>query len=144
MLLFVLFTMRFHFDFSSEEKDKADSTDEKGNELFVVVVTIFCVVCLLLLLFFLCAAAGSGAASSSRNLWVSGLSSTSRAADLKALFSKHGKVSPDNLFLTNISSSNCLLMFDFFFFFLNLSANSVFKKVLFIFYASCRFVALRW
>ncbi|XP_037554045.1 scaffold attachment factor B1 [Nematolebias whitei] len=52
---------------SSEEKDdKTESTDEK--------------------------AAGSGAATSSRNLWVSGLSSTTRAADLKALFSKHGKV----------------------------------------------------
>ncbi|XP_035997141.1 scaffold attachment factor B1 isoform X3 [Fundulus heteroclitus] len=32
------------------------------------------------------------AANTSRNLWVSGLSSTSRATDLKALFSKHGKV----------------------------------------------------
>ena len=28
----------------------------------------------------------------SRNLWVSGLSSSTRATDLKALFSKHGKV----------------------------------------------------
>ncbi|XP_034561931.1 scaffold attachment factor B1 isoform X2 [Notolabrus celidotus] len=37
--------------------------------------------------------AGSGAAaSSSRNLWVSGLSSTTRATDLKTLFSKYGKV----------------------------------------------------
>lgn len=36
MLLFVLFTMLFHFDFSSEEKDKADSTDEKGNELLLL------------------------------------------------------------------------------------------------------------
>ncbi|XP_017262833.1 scaffold attachment factor B1 [Kryptolebias marmoratus] len=37
-------------------------------------------------------AAGSGAAASgSRNLWVSGLSTTTRATDLKALFSKHGK-----------------------------------------------------
>ncbi|KAG7255096.1 hypothetical protein CRUP_017412, partial [Coryphaenoides rupestris] len=27
-----------------------------------------------------------------RNLWVSGLSSTTRATDLKTLFSKHGKV----------------------------------------------------
>ncbi|XP_068599364.1 scaffold attachment factor B1 [Brachionichthys hirsutus] len=36
---------------------------------------------------------GSGAAaSSSRNLWVSGLSSTTRATDLKTLFSKYGKV----------------------------------------------------
>ncbi|XP_062279746.1 scaffold attachment factor B1 isoform X1 [Scomber scombrus] len=53
---------------SSEEKDgKAESKDEK--------------------------AAGSGAAaSSSRNLWVSGLSSTTRATDLKTLFSKYGKV----------------------------------------------------
>lgn len=41
----------------------------------------------------LCVAAGSGAAaSSSRNLWVSGLSSTTRATDLKTLFSKYGKV----------------------------------------------------
>uniref|UniRef100_A0A096MCR6 Scaffold attachment factor B n=1 Tax=Poecilia formosa TaxID=48698 RepID=A0A096MCR6_POEFO len=48
---------------SSEEKDgKTETKDEKGE------------------------------ASSSRNLWVSGLSSTSRATDLKALFSKHGKV----------------------------------------------------
>ncbi|XP_024134294.1 scaffold attachment factor B1 [Oryzias melastigma] len=52
---------------SSEEKDgKAESKDEK--------------------------AAGSGAAASSRNLWVSGLSSTTRATDLKTLFSKYGKV----------------------------------------------------
>ncbi|XP_010735098.2 scaffold attachment factor B1 isoform X2 [Larimichthys crocea] len=53
---------------SSEEKDdKTESKDEK--------------------------AAGSGAAaSSSRNLWVSGLSSTTRATDLKTLFSKYGKV----------------------------------------------------
>jgi hypothetical protein len=34
-------------------------------------------------------AVGSAA---SRNLWISGLSSTTRAADLKGLFSKHGKV----------------------------------------------------
>ncbi|XP_027014855.1 scaffold attachment factor B1 isoform X2 [Tachysurus fulvidraco] len=33
-----------------------------------------------------------GAASSGRNLWVSGLSSTTRATDLKNLFSKYGKV----------------------------------------------------
>ncbi|XP_069006502.1 scaffold attachment factor B1 isoform X2 [Embiotoca jacksoni] len=35
---------------------------------------------------------GGAAASSSRNLWVSGLSSTTRATDLKTLFSKYGKV----------------------------------------------------
>ncbi|XP_055364476.1 scaffold attachment factor B1 isoform X2 [Betta splendens] len=53
---------------SSEEKDdKADSKDEK-------------------------AVGGGAAASSSRNLWVSGLSSTTRATDLKTLFSKYGKV----------------------------------------------------
>ncbi|XP_030582797.1 scaffold attachment factor B1 [Archocentrus centrarchus] len=53
---------------SSEEKDgKVESKDEK--------------------------AAGSGAAANgSRNLWVSGLSSTTRATDLKTLFSKYGKV----------------------------------------------------
>uniref|UniRef100_A0A3B5AJ25 Scaffold attachment factor B2-like n=1 Tax=Stegastes partitus TaxID=144197 RepID=A0A3B5AJ25_9TELE len=51
---------------SSEEKDaKAEPKDEKGD---------------------------GAAASSSRNLWVSGLSSTTRATDLKTLFSKYGKV----------------------------------------------------
>ncbi|KAL7632671.1 UNVERIFIED_CONTAM: hypothetical protein RMT77_016996 [Armadillidium vulgare] len=34
----------------------------------------------------------SAEASSSRNLWVSGLASNTRAQDLKSLFSKHGKV----------------------------------------------------
>lgn len=39
-----------------------------------------------------------GAASSGRNLWVSGLSTTTRATDLKNLFSKYGKVCySDNL-----------------------------------------------
>ncbi|XP_011613095.2 scaffold attachment factor B1 isoform X1 [Takifugu rubripes] len=33
-----------------------------------------------------------GAAATSKNLWVSGLSSTTRATDLKTLFSKYGKV----------------------------------------------------
>lgn len=33
-----------------------------------------------------------GSSSSGRNLWVSGLSSTTRATDLKNLFSKYGKV----------------------------------------------------
>ncbi|XP_066552458.1 scaffold attachment factor B1 isoform X6 [Amia ocellicauda] len=37
-------------------------------------------------------ASGSIPASSGRNLWVSGLSSTTRATDLKNLFSKYGKV----------------------------------------------------
>ncbi|CAG07961.1 unnamed protein product, partial [Tetraodon nigroviridis] len=36
--------------------------------------------------------AGSAAAATSKNLWVSGLSSTTRATDLKTLFSKYGKV----------------------------------------------------
>ncbi|KAK7889752.1 hypothetical protein WMY93_025312 [Mugilogobius chulae] len=35
---------------------------------------------------------GSGATTSSRNLWVSGLASSTRATDLKTLFSKYGKV----------------------------------------------------
>ncbi|CAJ1060488.1 scaffold attachment factor B1 [Xyrichtys novacula] len=53
---------------SSEENDgKTESKDEKT-------------------------AGGGAAASSSRNLWVSGLSSTTRATDLKTLFSKYGKV----------------------------------------------------
>ncbi|KAJ8278618.1 hypothetical protein COCON_G00056840 [Conger conger] len=38
------------------------------------------------------APAGGAAASSGKNLWVSGLSSTTRATDLKNLFSKYGKV----------------------------------------------------
>uniref|UniRef100_A0A3Q0RD23 Scaffold attachment factor B n=1 Tax=Amphilophus citrinellus TaxID=61819 RepID=A0A3Q0RD23_AMPCI len=51
---------------SSEEKDdKVESKDEKGD---------------------------GAAANGSRNLWVSGLSSTTRATDLKTLFSKYGKV----------------------------------------------------
>ena len=37
---------------------------------------------------------------SSRNLWISGLSSSTRATDLKQLFSKHGKVS-------NTESGHC-------------------------------------
>ncbi|MBN3317116.1 SAFB2 factor, partial [Atractosteus spatula] len=37
-------------------------------------------------------ASGTVAATSGRNLWVSGLSSTTRATDLKNLFSKYGKV----------------------------------------------------
>ncbi|KAM9461148.1 scaffold attachment factor B1 isoform 2-T2 [Clarias gariepinus] len=48
---------------SDEKSGKPDSKDDKG-----------------------------GAASSGRNLWVSGLSSTTRATDLKNLFSKYGKV----------------------------------------------------
>ncbi|KAG7282422.1 hypothetical protein CRUP_029743 [Coryphaenoides rupestris] len=34
----------------------------------------------------------AAASSAGRNLWVSGLSSTTRATDLKTLFSKHGTV----------------------------------------------------
>ncbi|KAM3875875.1 scaffold attachment factor B1 [Diretmus argenteus] len=53
---------------SSEENDgKTEAKDEKSS-------------------------AGGAAASSGRNLWVSGLSSTTRATDLKTLFSKYGKV----------------------------------------------------
>lgn len=35
----------------------------------------------------------SSSTSSTRNLWVSGLSSNTKAADLKNLFGKYGKVS---------------------------------------------------
>ncbi|XP_067370609.1 scaffold attachment factor B1 isoform X2 [Channa argus] len=53
---------------SSEEKDgNAESKDEKAT-------------------------GSDAAAGSSRNLWVSGLSTTTRATDLKTLFSKYGKV----------------------------------------------------
>lgn len=41
---------------------------------------------------FLGGASSSGAGSSTRNLWVSGLSSNTKAADLKNLFGKYGKV----------------------------------------------------
>ena len=37
------------------------------------------------------------ASSSSRNLWVSGLASTTRATDLKSHFSKYGKVRFDSV-----------------------------------------------
>lgn len=37
-------------------------------------------------------APGRTSSSSGRNLWVSGLSSTTRATDLKNLFNKYGKV----------------------------------------------------
>jgi len=42
----------------------------------------------------------SSSSSASRNLWVSGLSASTRAADLKTLFSKHGKVMNITVFLT--------------------------------------------
>lgn len=42
------------------------------------------------------AVSGTNTASSSRNIWVSGLSSNTKAADLKNLFGKYGKV--DNVF----------------------------------------------
>lgn len=42
------------------------------------------------------AVSGNNTASSSRNIWVSGLSSNTKAADLKNLFGKYGKV--DNVF----------------------------------------------
>jgi RNA recognition motif-containing protein len=35
---------------------------------------------------------GGATSGSSRNLWVSGLSSSTRATDLKQVFSKYGKV----------------------------------------------------
>lgn len=65
----------------------------KSNGFFVLVVLFSVAVCSLIL-WCTCVGAGAGAAaSSSRNLWVSGLSSTTRATDLKTLFSKYGKVS---------------------------------------------------
>lgn len=68
-LLNALCSWRFCFFVSSSEEkdDKTEAKDEKAPE-------------------------SGAAASSSRNLWVSGLSSTTRATDLKTLFSKYGKV----------------------------------------------------
>ena len=37
----------------------------------------------------------AGSANSSRNLWVSGMSMSTKANDLKHLFSKYGRVSDD-------------------------------------------------
>lgn len=56
----------------------------------------------LLIGFNLHVAAGSAAAAS-KNLWVSGLSSTTRATDLKTLFSKYGKVSPQISSFANVT-----------------------------------------
>lgn len=57
------------FVFSSDGKDgETETKDEKAVE------------------------GGAAVSSNSRNLWVSGLSSTTRATDLKTLFSKYGKV----------------------------------------------------
>ncbi|XP_041931180.1 SAFB-like transcription modulator isoform X3 [Alosa sapidissima] len=53
---------------SSKDKDGKATKDDKGG------------------------ASGGGAGSSTRNLWVSGLSSNTKAADLKNLFGKYGKV----------------------------------------------------
>ncbi|KAL2076590.1 hypothetical protein ACEWY4_027812 [Coilia grayii] len=53
---------------SSKDKDGKPTKDDKGG------------------------ASGGGAGSSTRNLWVSGLSSNTKAADLKNLFGKYGKV----------------------------------------------------
>lgn len=54
------------FLFSSGDEDKASKSESKDDK--------------------------GGAAAGGRNLWVSGLSSTTRATDLKNLFSKYGKV----------------------------------------------------
>lgn len=68
----------------------------KRSRLFIFLLTLVSVSLSVYSLFLFCnacAAAGGGAtANSSRNLWVSGLSSTTRATDLKTLFSKYGKV----------------------------------------------------
>nr|XP_033775621.1 SAFB-like transcription modulator isoform X2 [Geotrypetes seraphini] len=55
---------------TKESKEGKTSKDDKGNS----------------------GSSGGGSGSSTRNLWVSGLSSNTKAADLKNLFGKHGKV----------------------------------------------------
>lgn len=66
---------------------------EASNIFFFTVMKNNTIMLSLCVCMYVCAAAESGAAASSRNLWVSGLSSTTRATDLKTLFSKYGKVS---------------------------------------------------
>ena len=51
-----------------------------------------CLCCSLFVFLFVDEQKSSSSSSASRNLWVSGLSASTRAADLKTLFSKHGKV----------------------------------------------------
>lgn len=54
------------------------------------------------------AVSGNNTASSSRNIWVSGLSSNTKAADLKNLFGKYGKV--DNVFFVCVVNYLSLLI----------------------------------
>jgi len=48
---------------------------------------------------------GGATGGSSRNLWVSGLSSSTRATDLKQVFSKYGKVRHSTLWWSSFSCS---------------------------------------
>lgn len=87
---------------SSRDRDGKAAKDEKGKDVFregkkkiqwcfgFSDTTAVWKTCLL------GAVSSNNTASSSRNIWVSGLSSNTKAADLKNLFGKYGKV--DNVF----------------------------------------------
>lgn len=80
---------------SSEEKDRETESKEekcKWNKRSSALWLFWSFSWCFLVVFDLRLAAASAAATS-KNLWVSGLSSTTRATDLKTLFSKYGKVS---------------------------------------------------
>ncbi len=99
-------------------------------------------------------AAGSGAtASSSRNLWVSGLSSTTRATDLKTLFSKYGKVSLFKLSLAAAAGPRIyksyiinlkVLIFCFYFSHFLLISTSLYLLPILYLSVSCRLLEQRW
>ncbi|CAD6226494.1 GSCOCG00005853001-RA-CDS [Cotesia congregata] len=81
---------------------KIYSTVYKARYIFIIYVSLFYLIPILLLLTIFYKyilfvnhkkiTQGNTANASSRNLWVSGLSSTTRATDLKQIFSKYGKV----------------------------------------------------
>lgn len=92
---------------SSRDRDGKSAKDEKGkNYYYYTVLSISQLREALFLIrynsmqylyiFFVCVFWKTGVAgsnnSSSRNIWVSGLSSNTKAADLKNLFGKYGKV----------------------------------------------------
>lgn len=90
---------------SSRDRDGKATKDDKGkNDLCVqqvfkesttILKSVFQIPTL-------SSGAASGTGSSSRNIWVSGLSSNTKAADLKNLFGKYGKVDASALPLSHL------------------------------------------
>ena len=88
---------------TTSSPDAKTSKDDKGEFLISLTSAVF-IYFFIYLLFMLynCvlfadkkskSSSSGSSSSSSRNLWVSGLSSSTRATDLKQVFSKYGKVS---------------------------------------------------